>query len=416
MGIAYGCVADDFTGAVDLAGNLAGQGIRTVVTIGPDSASGPFDPDVEAVVVALKTRTAPVAVAVDESTRAFRALLAAGASQLYVKYCSTFDSTPSGNIGPVVDAALALTGGGVTVAVPSFPANGRTVYRSHLFVHDQLLGDSPMRDHPLTPMTESDVRLLLGSQSDTAVGAVHLDTVRAGVDAVRAAIDTDDGPRIVVADAVDDDDLRVLAQATANLPVVTGGSGLALGFTSPSGAAPGTERVPDHGGHRAIVCGSASSRTREQIAAAKAAGTAWRKLDPDAADPVADALSWAEDVWAHDADAPVLVFATDALSDLSTLGGPERAERAARIEELLAETCAEFVAAGARRLIAAGGETSGAVVSRLGIESMRVGQHIAPGVSWTEARTAGGEVVDIALKSGNFGDVDFFTSAWDTLR
>ena len=177
MALAYGCVADDFTGATDLAGNLAGRGFRTVVVIGADGAAGPFSPDVDAVVVALKTRTAPPAVAVEESLRASRALLAAGAAQLWLKYCSTFDSTPEGNIGPVLDALLDLTGG-VTVAVPSFPAAGRTVYRSHLFVHDQLLGDSPLRHHPLTPMTRSDLRVLLAEQSRTPVDAVHLDTVR----------------------------------------------------------------------------------------------------------------------------------------------------------------------------------------------------------------------------------------------
>lgn len=415
MGLVHGCVADDFTGAIDLAGNLAGRGIRTVVTVGAEGAAGPFDPDVEAVVVALKTRTAPPAVAVDESMRAFRALRDAGATQLYFKYCSTFDSTPAGNIGPVLDAALALTGG-VTVAVPSFPANGRTVRDSHLFVHDQLLGDSPMRHHPLTPMTESDVRVLLSAQGSTAVDAVHLDTVRAGADAVRAVLDARPGPRVVVADAVDDDDLRVLAEATAHLPLVTGGSGLALGFTSPSGASPGAERVIDHGGHRAIVCGSASSRTREQIASAKAAGVAWRKLDPDAADPVGDLVSWARDVWVTDPEAPALVFATDSLDDLGDPDAPDRADRAALVEHLLAETLAGFVANGARRIVAAGGETSGGVVSRLGVRQLRVGQAIAPGVSWAEARTATGIDVSIALKSGNFGSVDFFTDAWEALR
>ncbi|MET0303168.1 MAG: 3-oxo-tetronate kinase [Microbacteriaceae bacterium] len=420
MPLLYGCVADDFTGATDLAGNLAARGIRTRVITGATTRLGPVDDDIDAIVVALKTRTAPVAQAVDETIAAFRALRDAGASRLYFKYCSTFDSTDAGNIGPVIDAALDLvstgTGARATIAVPSFPANGRTVYRSHLFVGDQLLENSSMRHHPLTPMTESDLRVLLERQGETPVAAIHLDTVRRGEDAIRTELDALGGRTIVVIDAVDDDDLAAIARASAHLPLVTGGSGLALGFDSPRGSTAEPTPVAQTG-RAAIVCGSASSRTLEQIQAAKDAGLPFRKIDPAAGvAQVEEIVAWAESAWAEDAERPVLVFATDSPADIVAPGSADHAAQAERIEATLAETMQRLVEAGARRLIAAGGETSGRVVTHLGIDSLLLTRRIAPGVSWADARTASGHDVSLALKSGNFGDAGFFSSAFEALR
>ncbi|MER7973600.1 four-carbon acid sugar kinase family protein, partial [Streptomyces sp. NPDC096080] len=231
-----GAIADDFTGATDLATMLVARGFRTVVAVGPD-ALGRADPalaDADAVVVALKSRTAPAGEAVALSVRSLEALRALGCRRFYFKYCSTFDSTPRGNIGPVTDALLDALGARRTVVVPSFPATGRTVYRGRLFVHDDLLDESPMRRHPLTPMRDARVERLLAPQTGRPVARIGLETVRDGADAVRAALDEPErADALTVVDAVDDRDLAVIAAATEDFPLVTGAAGLAVGLRGP---------------------------------------------------------------------------------------------------------------------------------------------------------------------------------------
>ncbi|MFN3297113.1 3-oxo-tetronate kinase, partial [Caldimonas sp.] len=220
-----GVIADDFTGATDVASMLVRAGMRTVQVIGvPD---GP-PPKADAVVVALKSRTIPAAQAVADSLAALRWLQAAGAKQFYFKYCSTFDSTPAGNIGPVTEALLEALGSDFTIACPAFPENGRTVFRGHLFVGDQLLSDSGMRHHPLTPMTDANLVKVLQAQSRGRVGLLRYDTVGQGVQAVRERLAQlrAEGVRLAVADAIDNDDLRTLAAACAGLPLITAGSGV----------------------------------------------------------------------------------------------------------------------------------------------------------------------------------------------
>ncbi|PWS52115.1 Hrp-dependent type III effector protein, partial [Streptomyces sp. FT05W] len=233
-----GAIADDFTGATDLATMLVARGHRTVVTVGPESLSegpeGAAVRDADAVVVALKSRTAPVDEAVGTSLAALRALRRAGCERFYFKYCSTFDSTPAGNIGPVTDALLAELGERRTVVVPAFPATGRTVYKGRLFVHDELLDESPMRHHPLTPMRDSHLGRLLTPQTRHPVRLVGLDTVRQGGDTLRAALDAPElADSLVVVDAVTDEDLVTVCAATTHLALVTGAAGLALGLTGP---------------------------------------------------------------------------------------------------------------------------------------------------------------------------------------
>ena len=422
-----GAVSDDVTGGTDLASAFVRAGLRTVQTLGlPD---GPVDAltggdEVEALVVALKTRTAPVDEAVRESRAAARWLLDAGCRQLYQKYCSTFDSTPLGNIGPVADALLEETGADLTVVCPAFPATGRTVYRSHLFVGDQLLADSGMRSHPLTPMTDSDLRRLLQAQTPSRVGALTIDVVRAGAGAVRDGLARlhAEGARMVVVDTLDDTDLDVLAVATQDLALVTGGSGLGQSLRAHarhrdrSGAPDAAAAMPPVAGAQAVLAGSCSVATLGQLEHARQHYPTWQ-LDPHQLAGGFDVV--VDDVasWAHPrlADGPVVVAASAApeqvariQSDLGT------AAAGALVERALAAVAERLVAAGVRRLVVAGGESAGAVTAALGVRALRIGPTIDPGVPWTAGRTADGTLLHLALKSGNFGGVDFFERCWQS--
>lgn len=410
-----GCIADDFTGGTDLAGMLAGGGMRTVQTIGiPQTA-----PDaVDAAVVALKSRTAPRDQAVAEALAALRWLQAQGCRRFFFKYCSTFDSTPAGNIGPVADALMAALNTTFTIACPAFPENGRTVYQGHLFVGNQLLSDSGMRNHPLTPMTDANLLRVLQPQTRHRVGLIAHDVVAAGhvaiTDACAAA--TAAGTGIAIVDAISTRDLHAIGQACAGLPLITGGSGVALGLPDhfrrlgllPERSSPAT--LPHIDGPAAVIAGSCSVATQAQVAH-------WLErrpgyyLDPRrllAGDDVAGAaLAWAQRQTAQDA---VLIYATSTPEDVRAVRAqPGAAQISLRIEAALAEIAAGLARAGTRKFIIAGGETAGAVVQRLGIDRLRIGPAIDPGVPWTCAD--GPEPVALALKSGNFGAVDFFEKA-----
>lgn len=411
-----GAIADDLTGATDLAIVLTAAGFRTAVVPG-EAVSGVLPPaadGTDAVVVALKSRTAPPAEAVAGSLAALSALRAHGCDRILFKYCSTFDSTPGGNIGPVADALLDALGAPWTVVAPAFPANGRTVYRGHLFVGDDPLDESPMRDHPLTPMRDSSLPRLLAPQvrgGAGAVGLVALPAVTAGPAALRAALDGQAaaGARHVVVDAVCDADLVTLVEATADLPLLTGGSAVAQGLAGPHAAAEAA--IPAAGdGPRVVLSGSASQATRAQVRAGAAAGRGIR-LDPAALrrDPAGTHRAVAEEALAcSPADGPVVVYATGDDGDLS---GPEAAPL---FEEALGAVARLLVERGVRRLVVAGGETSGAVVAALGVRGLVVGPRLDPGVAWARAeRGPGEEPLGLVLKSGNFGGADLFVRAWD---
>ncbi|MFO1217910.1 MAG: 3-oxo-tetronate kinase [Burkholderiaceae bacterium] len=411
-----GVVADDFTGATDVASMLVRAGMRTVQLIGVPSGAPPAQAD--AVVVALKSRTTPVDDAVRESLAALQWLRAAGARQFYFKYCSTFDSTPRGNIGPVAEAMMAALGTDFTVACPAFPENGRTIFRGHLFVADQLLSDSGMRDHPLTPMTDANLLRVLQSQCEGRVGLLRYDTVRAGVPATRERIAAlrAEGVRIAIADAIDNDDLRVLAEACADLPLLTAGSGLALGLPAlyaRRGWLALDERaaaLPAAGGAAAVISGSCSVATNGQVARWHAAGRPLFTVDPRAlarGEPaVGEALHWARH---HLAQGPVLVSATAAPEALRGVQAELGSARAGElVERALAQIAQGLVELGVKRLVVAGGETSGAVVQALGVRALRIGPAICPGVPWTLAE---GRPLKLALKSGNFGGPEFFAEA-----
>ena len=421
LGLLIGCIADDFTGGTDLAGMLVKAGLRTMQTIGVPNL--PLPDDIEAVVVALKSRTAQVGEAVTDSLAALAYLRAAGARQIYFKYCSTFDSTPAGNIGPVADALLDALGSDFTVACPAFPANARTIYKGNLFVGDVPLSESGMRDHPLTPMRDSNLLRVLGAQTPRRVGLVEHGTVRRGEAAIRERFEAlrRDGVTYAVTDVLADEDLLALGAACRGLPLVTAGSGLALGLPQnfdrrPEAAVAST--MPRTGGRRAIISGSCSTATNRQVAAFMDAGGRAFMVAPGALaageDVSTKALAWAAGQPEGD---PILVYATAPPEEVRASQAELGVEKAGElVERALARIARGLVDVGAGQMIVAGGETSGAVVKALGVSGLLIGPEISPGVPWTAA-LRGGDVppLALALKSGNFGADDFFLSAWERL-
>ncbi|SLN65190.1 3-oxo-tetronate kinase [Oceanibacterium hippocampi] len=412
-----GCIADDLTGATDLALMLAREGMRTVQVNGLPEACAPA-PEADAIVVALKSRTVEAAEAVSWSLAALDWLRAAGARRFFFKYCSTFDSSDRGNIGPVAEALLESLGAPLAIACPAFPANGRSVYRGHLFIGDRLLSDSPMRDHPLTPMLDSNLVAVLQRQSRGPVGLVSCETVEAGAeavaDALRAAADA--GRRLMIVDAISDGHLRVIGAAVADSLLVTGGSGVALGLPAAwraRGLLQGPAReaaIEAPAGPAIVVAGSCSAATRAQVEAARAVMPHLqidaRRLHEDPAE-IDRACAWVRD---HLGSRPLLVYSSatpDLVELLQRKLGRERA--GSLVESALARLAETAVGAGARRIVVAGGETSGAVMAALGVRQLTIGQEIDPGVPWT--RSVDGPDLALALKSGNFGSEDFFAKA-----
>lgn len=408
-----GAIADDFTGATDLAIMLRRNGFRVAVAIEEHDPGESARTGLDALVVALKTRTAPPSEAVNVSNAALRRLRDWGARQFYVKYCSTFDSTDEGNIGPVLDLVSTELGAEKVVVAPALPANGRTVYHGHLFVGPDLLEHSSMRNHPLTPMTRSRVADLLRAQTRYAVAEIHHETVRLGPQAIRAAIDAAPA-RYLVVDTIVDDDLRALGAAINGDPVVSGGSGLACGLRSPGAAEDTWRPAPDN--RRVVLCGSASATTRRQIDAAARIEPV-RRIDPRSAvlAPESEIDAVTEWVQSQPRSAVPVVYAAGEPDDVVTEvdGRPV----APAVEHVLAKTATRLVETSeVTRLVVAGGETSGAVVRAMGIGLLHIGPEIAPGICWSSATTANGDEVTLALKSGNFGPDDLFTSAWDRLE
>jgi uncharacterized protein YgbK (DUF1537 family) len=369
-------------------------------------------------VVALKSRTIAPAEAVEQSLASAKALIAAGARQLFFKYCSTFDSTDRGNIGPVTDALLALTGETRTIVCPAFPANGRTVYKGKLFVGDRLLSESSMRDHPLTPMRESDLAVLMRRQSRTPVHLVTHETVRRGAAAIAEAIAAQEG--VAVIDAITDDDLVNIGHACRGLRLVTGGSGVAMGL--PDNFRGELMWTNDRNltmptGRAVVLAGSCSAATRGQVAAAKAANMPAFSVDPLAIVAGRTQPQAAVDfVLAQSADAVPVIYSSaepDAVAAAQQALGVEKA--GAVVEEFLAGVAGELSRKGVSRFLVAGGETSGAVVGALQVRTLEIGPEIDPGVPWTLARNGAGTPFALALKSGNFGRPDFFSKAWTLL-
>ncbi len=416
MATLLGCIADDFTGATDLAGLLARSGVPVSLRIGvptsPPGQTAPFE------VIALKSRTAPVAEAIADACAALKWLQMSGAERFFWKYCSTFDSTPEGNIGPVAEALMADLGTDQTIYCPAFPENGRSVFMGHLFVGRRLLSESPMKDHPLTPMRDSNLMRLLAPQVVGDVGLVDRLTVARGADALRRELDRLKGQGIahVVVDAVADGDLEIIASAYRDRVLMTGGSALArplpaLYLADGTLAADASNVIPPRVGPGTVVLsGSCSEMTNRQVAHYVGKGAPFLQLDPLdlAANGPQAALAW---VLAQDFGRAPILYAT---ADPASVKAAQQAlgvARAGRIVEETLAACARAARdAGARRIIVAGGETSGAVTQALGVTQLDIGAEIAPGVPWTFCRSDGHQIA-LTLKSGNFGSETFFTDA-----
>lgn len=411
-----GCIADDFTGATDLANNLVRSGMRAVQTIGVPE--GPA-PEAEAIVVALKSRTIPAADAVAQSLQALHWLQAQGCRQFYFKVCSTFDSTPRGNIGPVAVALAQALGARLVCVTPAFPENGRTVYKGHLFVGDVLLSDSGMRNHPLTPMTDASLVRVLQSQCQGRVGLVDHHVVRGGAAPIHARLRQleDEGVRFAIVDALDNEDLMHLGRAIAAMPLVVAGSGVAIGLPQNHGLSASSDaaELPPAHGARAIVSGSCSVATNQQVQDFIARGLPALAIDPlqvaAGRDVVGEAMAWAAP---RLGDTPLLVYSS---APPEAVGAVQRAlgvgEAGELVERTLAEIAQRLVERGVGQLVVAGGETSGAAVQALGVRQLRIGPQIDPGVPWCHAQAeAFGRGLHLALKSGNFGSTDFFSKAF----
>jgi uncharacterized protein YgbK (DUF1537 family) len=417
-----GAIADDFTGATDLCSMLVRGGMRTVQLIGLPQPNDTV-PDADAVVVALKSRTAPVRQAVDESLAALAWLRAAGCRQFFFKYCSTFDSTDAGNIGPVADALIAALGCGFALACPAFPANARSVYQGYLFVGGTLLNESGMEHHPLTPMTDANLVRVLSRQTDGTVGLVPYATVEQGAIAIRQGMATlqEQGRRYAIVDAVSDVHLNAIGEAAEHHALITGGSGVAMGLPAnflrngllaKRGDA---AALPAVSGHAAVLAGSCSRATLAQLGMARERVPVLQ-LDPIAQPDTARLVANARDWMAGKLGVTPIVIAASAPPDkvlaLQQMLGRDGA--GALIEQTLAHIAEDLMARGVRRLVVAGGETAGAVVSRLKVRSLQIGAEIDPGVPWTYAE-GGATPLLLALKSGNFGARDFFIKAFEVL-
>ncbi|WP_299588058.1 3-oxo-tetronate kinase [uncultured Tateyamaria sp.] len=406
-----GCIGDDFTGSSDLANTLAKAGMRATQYTGVPA--GDADPSVEAGVVALKTRSVPVAEAVEKSLAALQWLQAQGCTQFFFKYCSTFDSTAEGNIGPVADALAEALEAHKVIVCPAFPGTGRSVYQGHLFVNDVLLNESGMQNHPLTPMTDPDLRRWLAPQTRYSVGHVGPGPVFGGAAAIAAALEAEHGKghRHIVVDAIRDEDLRAIGEAARDLPLITGGSGVALGLPANFGCVAGDVPWQGQGGRAVALSGSCSVATRAQVARHAARHPAREIV---AADVIEGRLS-AQDIatWLLDQDGLPLAYSSADPDDVRAVQEQYGRERsAAALEGVFAEVARLLRAGGVTRIITAGGETSGAVVEALDLGTLEIGPEIDPGVP---ALRAAPDLV-VALKSGNFGAEDFFEKADGVLR
>jgi 3-dehydrotetronate 4-kinase len=417
VSLLLGCIADDFTGATDLANTLVKAGMRTIQLLGAPR-TGIEVPAADCIIVALKSRSNPAPEAVQMSLAALEWLRNRGARQFYFKYCSTFDSTDQGNIGPVADALLDALGADFTVFNPAFPTNKRTVYKGYLFVGDELLSESGMRHHPLTPMTDPSLVRVLQRQTRHKVGLVQYSSVVRGAEAVRQAFGDlrKGGARHAVLDAITDEHLLTLGEACADLKLITGGSGMAMGlpanFVRAGLLHPGQHYdLPRITGPTAVLAGSCSVATQGQVAEMKKDHEHFA-LDPAAIargkDQTQEALDWAAK---RVSERPILIYSTAAPEQVSAVQSEfGREQVGAMIEQTLGRIAQGLVARGVRRLVVAGGETSGAVVGALGLQGLYIGPEIDPGVPWTFS--IGQPGLALALKSGNFGTPDFFTKAF----
>ena len=424
MSVVLGAIADDFTGATDLANTLAnrsvGPGMKTVLLTGLPPAGFRFD-DVDAIVVALKSRTVPVDQAIQASLAVLDWLQSLNVHQVFFKYCSTFDSTAKGNIGPVADALQQRLGDEISIVCPAFPATGRTVLHGDLYVNNVLLSESSMKDHPLTPMTDSNLVRLMEMQSRHDVGLVNHDIVKTGVDAIKLRFQalTEVGEKYAVMDVMTDSDLKTIGESVSEHKLITGGSGVAMGLPDNyrrQGLLAGFSEIemPVSCKRAVVLSGSCSTATRKQISYVKDRWPSFKlKIeDIENIDVVEQVIKWFEQ---QNPDIPALIYASadpeEVVFNQEKYG---RLVSGEMFEKTFTDIASNLVNKDVSTLIVAGGETSGAVISGLNIQSLRIGPEIAPGVPWTETLDKPG--LAIALKSGNFGGEDFFFRAIQMLN
>jgi uncharacterized protein YgbK (DUF1537 family) len=409
-----GCIGDDFTGSSDLANTLAKQGMRTVQYTGTPSEAAADH--VEAGVIALKSRSICAEDAVAQSLSALQWLQSQGCTQFLFKYCSTFDSTADGNIGPVTDALTDALDASQVVVCPAFPGTGRTVYQGHLFVNDTLLSESGMQHHPITPMTDPDLRRVLAAQSRNSVGHVSASDVFAGSKRIAGALqrEAQAGHRLIIVDALRDEDLLSIGAALNNAKLVTGGSGIALGlpgnFAARQQLRGGEQQWAGEAGKCVALSGSCSNATRAQVAQHKKVHPCFEVTAEDVIEQkisVQQIAAWAM----AESGLPLIFSSADPVVVEKVQQQFGREASASALESFFAELAIELVAAGATKILSAGGETSGAIVEGLKLKTLEIGPEIDPGVP---ALRAGSSLV-LALKSGNFGAPDFFVKAADVL-
>ncbi len=406
-----GCIGDDFTGSSDLANTLAKQGMRTVLYSGvPDGKKAATN--VEAGVVALKSRSNAPEEAVAQSLDALHWLQQQGCKQFFFKYCSTFDSTTKGNIGPVAESLAAELNAPQVIVCPAFPGTGRSVYQGHLFVNDVLLSESGMQNHPITPMTDSDLRRVMQSQCTASVGHVSHANVGRGSSSIKKKLEElqAEGHLFMVVDAINDNDLTAIGKAAADLPLITGGSGVALGLPAnfaESGQISG-HQVPWSGSDGPVVAlsGSCSIATRSQIEVHNRDNPCFA-LEPE---KIIDGSLTVDQIvdWVKQQDKVPLVYSSAEPEQVANIQKAHTQEVVSQsLEQFFAQLAQKLIAIGTTRLISAGGETSGAIVEGLNLSSLDIGPEIDPGVP---ALRVNNELV-VALKSGNFGSPDFFSKA-----
>jgi uncharacterized protein YgbK (DUF1537 family) len=401
-----GCIGDDFTGSSDLANTLAKAGMRTVQFNGVPANAAPAD--IEAGVVALKSRSIDPDEAVQLSLQALDWLKAQGCQQFFFKYCSTFDSTDKGNIGPVADALADALDAHKVIVCPAFPGTGRSIYQGYLFVNDVLLNESGMQNHPLTPMTDANLRRLMSAQSNNGVGHVPAIDVLSGADAIAQCMESEHqaGKRMLIVDALRDEDLMAIGAAAKGLPLVTGGSGVAMGLPANFGCQPAPVAWRRQQGRVAILSGSCSDTTRRQVSHHLESHDG---IKIDLAE-VINGTQRPDDVakWLHNTSGLPLAYSSADPQEVQQIQSQYGREKsAAMLEDFFAAVAQQLVQLGTTRLLIAGGETSGAVVEGLELSSLEIGPEIDPGVP---ALRAADNLV-IALKSGNFGSVDYFAKA-----
>jgi len=411
-------LADDITGGMELAAVLAGQGVDCSFVTNPDRVQL----NREAVVIAQKTRTCAPRDALRMTACGLRAAMRANAAQIFFKYCATFDSTAKGNIGPCADFIARELGVDFTLFVPSFPEAERYVFQGHLFVQDRLVSESPKRFDPLTPMTDPDLVRVLQAQTAVVVGRLPLSILHRGPAAAEVHLTAlrHDGVGYAIADAISNDDLAALAELTAEWRFMTGNSTIA-GFYPPiwrrQGLIPpdrGPPSLPPIDGPAVVLAGSCADRTLEQLVAFEHHRPVIR-IDPlEAAqrDLVPELFA---QVQARLADGPIAIASSARPADVKNVQDKLGVTgAAATIEDLLGRLASQLRRAGVRRFLVAGGETSGAILDHLGIESMQVGRYEAAGVG--RAVSEQENPIALCLKSGKLGPVDMFLPTLEAMR